>query len=86
MSAGTAIEPQNTNWKTQTLVAGAVLGALVGLSAAYLLSQRVEKEGEALEMSAGEGVKLGLLVLGLLREITNLGERGEAKGRKSRRR
>lgn len=84
MSSNKAIQPQTDDWKSKTLIAGAVLGALVGVSAAYLLTQRVESEGETLDMNAGEGVKLGLLVLGLLREITQLGERESSKGRKRR--
>ncbi len=65
---------ETKNWKTTTLVIGGVVGALVGLSAAYLLIQRAEKEQGRLQMNAGEGIKLGLLVLGLLRQVAQLGE------------
>ncbi|GAB4476107.1 MAG: hypothetical protein Kow0088_13650 [Anaerolineales bacterium] len=65
---------QNANWRTKTLVLGGIIGAAVGLGAAYLLIQRAEKEQGKLEMSAGEGIKLGLLVLGLLRQVAQLGE------------
>ena len=64
----------NDNWKSRTLMIGIALGALTGLGAAYLLVQRAEKEGRNPEMSPGEGVKLGLLVLGMLRQIAQLGE------------
>lgn len=64
----------NDNWKSRTIVAGILLGALAGLGAAYLLVQRAEKEGRSPEMTPGEGVKLGLLVLGALRQIAQLGE------------
>lgn len=62
------------NWKTQVLVVGAVIGALVGAGAAYLLAQRAERNQEALKISAGDGVKLGVLVFGLLRQVAQLGE------------
>ncbi len=62
------------NWRIKTLVLGGVIGAAVGLGAAYLLIQRAEKEQGKLQMSAGEGIKLGLLVLGLLRQVAQLGE------------
>lgn len=62
------------NWKPKLLASGAVIGALTGLLAAYLLAQRAESNGKKLKMSAGEGVKLGLLVFGLLRQVTQLGE------------
>jgi hypothetical protein len=61
------------NWQPRVLAAGAALGALVGLGAAYLLISVNKEEGPP-KISAGEGVKLGVLVLGLLRSIANLGE------------
>ena len=64
----------NDNWKSRTLMAGIAIGALAGLGAAYMLVQRAEKEGRKPEMTSGEGVKLGLLVLGVLRQIGQLGE------------
>jgi hypothetical protein len=58
-------------WKTLTI--GAVIGALAGIAAAYLLVKRAENEGGTPKLSAGEGVKLGALVLGLLRQVSQLG-------------
>lgn len=65
---------ENENWRIKTLVLGCIIGAAVGLGAAYLLIQRAEKEQGRLQMNAGEGIKLGLLVLGLLRQVAQLGE------------
>jgi hypothetical protein len=62
------------SWKTKTLVIGAVIGVLVGLGGAYLLIQGYERQGRKVSVSAGEGVKLGILVMGLLRQIANLGD------------
>lgn len=62
------------NWKMKVLLIGAGVGLLTGLGAAYMLVQRSEKYGTSPELSAGEGVKLGLLVLGLLRQVAQLGE------------
>ncbi len=59
------------NWKPKALVIGGVVGAAVGVAAAYLLVQRSKDEG-APKLSVGEGVKIGVLVFGLLRSITNL--------------
>ena len=64
---------QSPNWKPKILLIGAFLGALVGALAAYLFIQNTESEGPP-EVSAGEGVKLGVLVFGLLRSIATLGE------------
>lgn len=63
----------STNWKPRVLVIGAVIGAIIGLGAAYLLTQRAADENTPPELSAGDGVKLGLLVLGLLRQVAELG-------------
>ncbi len=70
---GTGVE-NSSNWKNRVLLTGAILGALTGLGAAYLLVQRAEREGIAPNLSAGEGVKLGVLVFGLLRQVAQLGE------------
>jgi hypothetical protein len=66
-------QPDNS-WKIQTLVIGGVLGALVGLSAAYLLAKRAEQKGAQLAITPGKGVQLGVLLAGLLRSILSLGE------------
>jgi len=59
------------NWRPRILVIGGVLGALVGVAAAYLLIQRAE-EDKPPKMNVGEGVKLGVMVFGLLRSIASL--------------
>jgi hypothetical protein len=63
-----------SSWKIRTMIIGSVVGALVGAGAAYLLVQRTERESGSLRIGTGEGVKLGLLVLGLLRQVVQLGE------------
>lgn len=60
------------SWKPTVLAIGGVVGAAVGLAAAYLLVQNAERKGEKPEMNLGDGVKLGLLVLGLLRSVVAL--------------
>lgn len=62
------------NWKLRTLLIGAVLGAATGLGAAYLLTRRAEERGETLAITSKEGLKLGVLIAGLLRSIISLGE------------
>jgi len=62
------------NNRSKTLAAGALIGALTGLFAAMLLQRRAEKEGTDITISTGEGLRLGLLVIGLLRSISTLGD------------
>ncbi len=59
--------------KKKTLVLGAVLGVCVGLAAAYVYMQKFQDETQP-AITASDGVKLGVLVVGLLRNIANLGE------------
>lgn len=61
-------------WKVRTLAVGAVLGALTGLGAAYLLTRRAEQSGRQLSLSPNKGVQLGMLIAGLLRSILSLGD------------
>jgi hypothetical protein len=47
------------------------------LGAAYLLIQRAKKREEPPNLTAFEGIKLGLLVFGLLRQVAILGSGDE---------
>ena len=59
------------------MLLGGVLGALTGGAAAYLLIRRSEDGEQPPKIGAGEGVRLGLLLLGLLRQVTELGSQPE---------
>jgi hypothetical protein len=67
------MEAKKDDWKTTTLIVGAVVGLIAGLIAAYIMIQRAEEHAERPRLSAGEGVKVGLGVLGVLRLISDLG-------------
>ena len=58
--------------KSKVLVVGAIIGTFTGLGVAYLLTKNAEKDGEELAISTGQGLKLGLLILGMLRQILQL--------------
>jgi gas vesicle protein len=53
---------------------GALIGAFTGLMAALLLTRRARRENRTTAITAGEGLKLGALVVGLLRAIASLGD------------
>ena len=57
-----------------TLLIGAVIGALTGAGAAYMLVQRAKRNEDEVSISTGEGLRLGFLILGLLRSIAALGD------------
>ena len=60
--------------KNKTLLAGALIGALTGLFAAMLLQRSAEKNERETAITTGDGLKLGVLVFGLLRAIASLGD------------
>lgn len=64
------------NWRNKTLLVGAVAGLLIGLAGAYIVIQRSENLKTLPEISAGDGVKIGLGVLGVLRLVSDIAERG----------
>ena len=66
-------QPDNA-WKIQALVVGGVVGALVGLGAAFLLARNAEKKGTQLAITTRKGMQLGVLLAGLLKSIVSLGE------------
>lgn len=62
------------NWKIKAMIFGGIIGAVSGVGAAYILVQRAEAENAQPRLSAGEGVTLGLGILGLLRLVANMGK------------
>jgi hypothetical protein len=60
--------------KSQTLIISALLGAFAGLGVGYLLLKRAADNDGRPTLTAGEGVSLGLMVLGLLRQVAQLDE------------
>ena len=60
--------------KNKILLAGAIIGAVTGLVAAQLLTRRAEQDERETAITTGEGLKLGVLVFGLLRAIASLGD------------
>jgi hypothetical protein len=60
--------------KNRILLAGAVIGAVTGLVAALMLTRRAERDEHETAITTGDGLKLGVLVFGLLRAIASLGD------------
>jgi hypothetical protein len=61
-------------WKPKALAIGAVVGALTGLAGAYLLIRRAEATGERPQLDPGEGIRIGVLLMGLLRQVALIGD------------
>lgn len=63
------------SWKIKTLILGTILGALTGLGTAYLLTRRAEREGKPLSITSSQGIRLGVLLLGFIRQLLTLDEK-----------
>jgi hypothetical protein len=66
-----------TGGQVKVLAIGTGIGALAGLAAAFLLSRRAIKSGGEVKVTSGDGIRIGLLVLGLLRSIAMIGGEDE---------
>jgi gas vesicle protein len=60
--------------QNKILLFGALIGAATGLAAAMILQRRAEKTGNEITFSTGEGIQLGVMIMGLLRAISSLGD------------
>lgn len=60
--------------QNKILLFGALIGAATGLAAALILQRRAEKTGTEISLSTGEGIQLGVMIMGLLRAISSLGD------------
>jgi gas vesicle protein len=60
--------------QNRILLFGALIGAATGLAAALILQRRAEKTGNEITLSTGEGIQLGVMIMGLLRAISSLGD------------
>jgi len=55
------------------IILGALVGAVTGAGAGYLLTKRIE-EGEDLQRTPGDGIKIGGSIIAILKQISTLGK------------
>jgi hypothetical protein len=55
------------------ILLGAIIGAITGAGAGYLLVKRIE-EGEDIQLTAGDGIKIGGSIVAFMRQISTLGK------------
>ena len=60
--------------RNRVLLIGGLLGAVTGVVGAMLLYRRAEDEGKELSITTGDGVRLGVMIVGLLRAVTGLAD------------
>ena len=64
-----------SDWKSKILIVGALVGLVSGLLAAFVIIQRAEQKQVQPNINAGDGVKVGLGVLGVLKLISDIGDK-----------
>jgi hypothetical protein len=65
---------KDRSWVIKTMAAGTFIGAVVGLVGAFILTKQAEKNETTVTVTPTDGIKIGVLVFGLLRAIGKLGE------------
>ena len=66
---------ETSDWKSKFLIVGALVGLVSGLLAAFVIIQRAEQKQIRPSINAGDGVKVGLGVLGVLKLISDIGDK-----------
>ena len=65
---------EGNNWKTKTLLIGALIGAIAGAGTAYLMIRTAEENESGMpEIKTTDAIKAVLNVIGLVRGIAALG-------------
>ena len=72
MAKNKEIQIKETN-QSKIILLGALIGALTGAGAGYLLASRLEEEDE-IHFSARDGLKLGGSLLSLMRQVSKIGK------------
>lgn len=59
--------------KIVTLVLGGVIGAAIGVLAAFFFQKRIERIDHALKITPRQGLKVGTSLVNLIRSIFDIG-------------
>lgn len=74
---------QETNWKSQVYLIGTIAGTLIGFFASYLYARAVEEDvnrsGTRPKLQTGEAIALGLALLSVIRQISEIGSKSPAR-------
>ena len=67
-----ALQVEEPSWKAKALIVGGVVGALVGLGAAYLYIRNIEETGETPQIATKDAMTIGFSLVSLMRQIANM--------------
>jgi hypothetical protein len=76
MNQELAAMERSENWQTKVLLAGGLIGAVVGLLTSWLLVRTArETRGGPPSITTGDAIKVGVTTIGLVRAIAALGDK-----------
>ena len=65
---------KDNRWKTTIFLVSGGIGLLSGLAAAYLIVKKQEESGNSLKLTSGEGARIGMGIVTLLKMIADSGK------------
>jgi hypothetical protein len=65
----------DVSWQAKAMIAGGVVGALVGVGAAYLYIRNLEESGEAPRLVTKDAMTLGMTLVALVRQVASMGDK-----------
>ena len=60
----------NNQWKRNTYIFGGLIGAIIGVVSAVLIVRSAEEDEDNQAITPARGMKLGMLVMNFLRQIS----------------
>ena len=76
MADDRSLQVRESGWRSRAMLAGGIIGSLVGVGAAYLYvrsSEEASADGSPRKLKTGEAVRLGVALTAILRQIAELG-------------
>ena len=61
------------NYQTRFMIIGAIIGAITGMGAGYLIAQNSQANESDSALTTGDGLRLGVMLFGFLRQLSQLG-------------
>jgi hypothetical protein len=78
MMSSSSLQPQDDNWRLRAMLAGGIVGSLIGVAAAYFYVRAAEEsagDDGPRPVPTREAVRLATQLFAILRQIAELGGR-----------
>ena len=78
MSEDRSLQTRQSSWRTRTVLAGGILGSLIGVGAAYLYVRAAEEAtqgGAPKRVKTRDALRIGTAMVAIVRQIAELGGR-----------